>query len=183
MADIRLRTLASTYFRIGNTTFGGGDPTMMALEKDLVENRKVLTMEQFGLSYLLARVTPGTNILAFCAATGYQLRGWRGALLAVSAVAVPSAIVAVAVSGAYQAWIANPWGAAAINATLAAAVGLMFGGAWLMVKPHLRRGSLIRTLTLLAFSLLLAGWVGLSPLQLIGVAAVAGALWREEPAV
>ena len=179
MVILRLRTLAATYLRIGNTTFGGGDPTTLALQKDLVDTRGALTLEQSSLSYLIARVTPGTNILAYCAATGYQLRGWRGALIAVTAVAVPSAAVAVAVSGAFEAWTANPWGASAIQAMLAAAVGLMFAGVWAMVRPQVRRGVLVRTVVLAASFFALSWWVQLSPLQLIGVAALAGALWRE----
>jgi chromate transporter len=178
---IRLRTLAATYFRIGNTTFGGGDPTILALQKDLVENRSVLTPDQFALSYMLARITPGTNVLAFCAGTGYQLRRWRGTILAVAAVAIPSAVIAVLVSGAYQVWIANLYGSAAINATLAAAVGLMFAGAWVLVRPHVRSGEWFRTGILLSASFLLVWWAGLSPLQVMGIAAIAGALWREQP--
>ena len=179
MADFRLRTLAATYFRIGNTTFGGGDPTMIALRKELVDKRGVLLPGQFGLSYMLARVTPGTNILAFCAATGFQLRGWPGALLAVIAVAVPSSILAVAVTGAYQAWITSPFGAAAIEAMMAAAVGLMFAGAWVMVRPEVSRARIPRTACLLSLSFGLSWWAGFSPLETIGVAALAGALWRD----
>ena len=182
MPGLSLRTLAATYFRIGNTTFGGGDPMMMALRKDLVDIRGSLTPDQFGLSYLLARVTPGTNILAFCAATGYQLRHWPGALLAVAAVAVPSAVLAIFAAGAYQRWILNPYGAAAMGALLAAAIGLMLAGAWLLVKPHVKRELLLRTAVLLGLSLALTWWLHFSPLQVIGVAAAAGAFWREPAA-
>jgi len=182
MPGIGLRTLTALYFRIGNTTFGGGDPTIMALRKDLVDNRQALTHHQFGLSYMIARVTPGTNMLAFCAATGYQLQGWVGALLAVAAVAVPSSIVAVVASGAYQTWIQNPFGAAAIGALLAAAIGLMFAGSWLMIRLEVRRDRLVRTAALLTVSFVLTWWGQLSPLTVIAIAAVAGALWRE-PAV
>lgn len=181
MTALRLRQLAALYFRIGNTTFGGGDPTIMALRKDLVENRRALSPGQFSLSYSLARATPGTNILAFCAGTGWQLRGWPGALLAVSAVAVPSSVIAVLVSGAYQAWIANPYGHAAIYGTLAAAVGLMFAAAWKLIQPHLAPRALLRTVVFVAGSFALTWWVGLSPLQVIGIAALAGACWPEAP--
>jgi chromate transporter len=152
---------------------------IMALRRELVERLATLSADQFGLSFMLARVTPGTNILAFCAATGYQMRRWPGALLAVLAVAIPSSVIAVVVSSAYQRWIENPLGSAVIGATLAAAVGLMLAGAWQLIRPHLRRVAVLRTTTLLAVSLLLASWAGWSPLQVIGAAAVGGALWRE----
>lgn len=179
MHSLRLRQLAAIYFRIGNTTFGGGDPTILGLRKDLVENRGVLSRDQFALAYSLARATPGTNILAFCAGTGWQMRGWRGALLAVAAVAVPSAVLAVAVAGAYQAWMANPYGGAAIYGTLAAAVGLMMAGAFKLIQPHLTPRALLRTMTLVLGAFALTWWARFSPLQVVGIAAVAGALWPE----
>lgn len=182
MPGIGLKTLTALYFRIGNSTFGGGDPTMMALRKDLVDNRRALSRDEFGLSYMVARVTPGTNILAFCAATGFQLRGWTGALLAVAAVAVPSAALAIVASGAYQTSIRNPLGAAAIGALLAAAIGLMFAGAWMLIRPEIRRDRLARTAALLTLSFVLTWWAQLSPLKVIAIAAAAGALWREPAA-
>jgi chromate transporter len=179
MAAITLRTLAATYLRIGNTTFGGGDPTILALRKQLVDTTQVLSNDEFSLSYTLARATPGTNVLAFCAGTGWQMRGWIGAMLAVSTVCVPSSILAVLVAGAFQSWMANPFGYAAISATLAAAVGLMFAGAWLLIRPHTRWEKLPRTLVFVTGSFVLAWRAGLSPLQIIGLASIAGLFWRE----
>jgi len=42
-----------------------------------------LTLDQYGLAQSLAKITPGTGILAFCAATAWMLRRWTGALVAV----------------------------------------------------------------------------------------------------
>jgi chromate transporter len=179
MAGISIGKLAITYLRIGNTTFGGGDPTMMALQRDLVEHKRVLSADEFSLSYALARATPGTNILAFCAGTGWQLRGWMGALIAVIAVGVPSSVVAVFFSGAYQVLDANPVGRSAISSTLAAAVGLMFAGAWLLIRPRATPVLWPRTTLFVAGSFALIWWAHLSPLQVMGIAAVVGLLWRE----
>ncbi len=77
-----LRKLTGVFLRVGNTTFGGGLPTMAALQRELVEENKWLSMEDYALAFSLARVTPGTNVIAFCAATGARIMGWRGALAA-----------------------------------------------------------------------------------------------------
>src|ERR1700719_4180292 len=55
------RNVSWLYTRIGSTTFGGGDPTMAALQGELFA-RKWLDRERYGLIYALARATPGTNI-------------------------------------------------------------------------------------------------------------------------
>ena len=67
MTKPSLAALTRLYLKIGNTTFGGGDPTMALLQRELI-GRQWITRDDFALAYSLARVTPGTNILAFCAA-------------------------------------------------------------------------------------------------------------------
>src|SRR4051812_48077548 len=81
-----LRELTAIYFRIGNTTFGGGVPTIAALQRELVDRKGWLSHEEYGLAFALARVTPGTNILAFVAATGAQILGLAGAMAGMLAV-------------------------------------------------------------------------------------------------
>jgi len=83
------------FFWFGNTTFGGGYITMIVLGRELVDRLKWLARKDFELAFALARVTPGTTIIAFCAAVGMMLRGWAGAFSAVIAVTGPSAALAV----------------------------------------------------------------------------------------
>src|SRR3954469_5434568 len=90
-----LKILTSTFFRIGNTTFGGGYVTIGMLAREFVERRRWLSSADFDLAFALARVTPGTNSIAFCAAVGSLMRGWVGALAAVLASTLPSALLAV----------------------------------------------------------------------------------------
>ena len=65
-----LSELAWVFLRIGNTTFGGGDPTLAALQVEFVDRKKWLSAEDYGLAFSLARITPGTNIIAFCTGAG-----------------------------------------------------------------------------------------------------------------
>ena len=50
-----LASLTGLYLKIGNTTFGGGDPTMAMLQRELI-NRQWITRDDFALAYSLARV-------------------------------------------------------------------------------------------------------------------------------
>src|SRR5258708_31517289 len=83
------------FLRVANLTFGGGDPTMAALQRELVVTRGWMTAESYGLIYSLARATPGTNVLAFCAGVGWQLARFRGAIAAVFSASIPCAAAAV----------------------------------------------------------------------------------------
>jgi chromate transporter len=171
------RSLGWLYTRIGSTTFGGGDPTMAALQGELFE-RQWLTGEQYGLIYALARVTPGTNILAFCAGTGWVALGWMGAALAVTGASVAAAGVATLLTAGYVAWRQNPWAMAAIGGMLAAATGLMAVAAYGLLKPHCRPERWFRAAVIFSAALVLALRFGLTPIQVLGLAALAGALWR-----
>ena len=175
-----LRKLTGVFLRIGNTTFGGGMPTIAALQRELVEKRGWLSSEDYGLAFSLARVTPGTNVIAFCAAAGAQIMGLRGALAGTLAETVPSAVLAVLMTQGYETWRGNAWVMAGVAGTIAAVAGMMWASIWSMVRPHLKGvGSAVRGLaiTLGAFA---AVWkFGLSPVSVIGLAAVVGWLWKE----
>ena len=95
MRPVTVREFVSIFLRDGTFTFGGGDPAMAALHNDLTRQRGWLSEDDNGLFYALARLTPGTNILAFCAAAGWRLLGWMGAVLAVSAATIPSAFLVI----------------------------------------------------------------------------------------
>ncbi len=176
---MRLRTLAAVFLRIGNTTFGGGDPTVAALGRELVERRGALDPEQYGIVYGLARITPGTNMLAFCAGAGWMLRGWAGAVIAVTTVAVPPAIVALMLLWLFEAGMANPIATAALNAVIAAAVGLVLAASALLVLPLMRRTGYLRSALLATLSFLLVWKQALSPVEVLALAGLAGFLWRE----
>ena len=59
-----LRALCRTLFKHAAFTVGGGGVTMIALEREMVEEHRWLTQDQFRAIYGLARITPGTSILA-----------------------------------------------------------------------------------------------------------------------
>jgi chromate transporter len=169
-----LVSLTSLYVKIGNTTFGGGDPTMALFQRELI-GREWITRDDFALAYSLARITPGTNLLAFCAATGMLVLGLAGAFAAVLAVTLPSAILAVLLTRGFEMWRTYPLAMAAIGGTVAAVSGMMFASVWILVRPYL--GWRVLLFTGGAF---LAAWkFHVTPVPVILVAALAGYLVSE----
>lgn len=145
-----LGSLTALFLRIGNLTFGGGDAITALLLRELVHRRGWLTLDQYGLAQSLAKVTPGTGILAFCAATAWMLRRWSGALAAVLAVSVPSAVLVVLPTWSFTSMSGNALALGTLAAILAAAVGMMWAAAWLLVKPELRRETWLRAVVVVA---------------------------------
>ena len=149
---------------------------MALLQRELI-GRDWITRADFALAYTLARVTPGTNLLAFSAATGACVLGFAGAVAAVLAVTLPSAILAVLLTRGFESWRDHPIAMAAIGGTVAAVAGMMWASVWILVKPYLGWRALLFT-----GGAFLAAWkFHVTPVPVILVAALAGFFWVEKP--
>jgi len=176
-----LAAVTRTFFRISNTTFGGGYVTMAALGRELVELKKWITAQDYALAFAVAGVTPGTNIIAFCAATGWQVFGWMGSLAGVFALTAPTAVLAVLILQAFDSGASHPLVMAALGSTVAAVAGMMWSTVLLMVRRHVGKGisqnARVVAITGAAF---LASWkFKITPLPILGVATLAGMVWRD----
>ena len=89
-----LHEIAWVMFKTGTLTVGGGGATTAAIQREMVEEKKWLSQEDFSLCYALGRITPGTNLFAMCAAVGYRMAGWPGAVACLVMASLPSSMVA-----------------------------------------------------------------------------------------
>jgi chromate transporter len=175
-----LGRLTEIFFRIGNTTFGGGYVTIGMLGRELVDTRRWISSDKFDLAFALARVTPGTNLIAFCAAIGELISGVAGAIAAVLALTVPSAAVAVFFIYAFETWQTNHIAMAAIGGTVAAVAGMMWSTIWTILRPHV--GGSIRNLQVVLIAggaFLAARYFGVTPLPIIAAGTLIGVLWKD----
>lgn len=170
-------SLAAVFLRVGNLTFGGGDAITAVLQRELVHRTGWLTIDRLGLARSLARVTPGTGILAFSAATAWMLRGWAGSVAAVLAVSVPSAVLTVLLTDAFTSLSGSRPALATLAAVLAAAVGMMWAAAWELVKPQLRRGTWLCPAVMFVGAFISLWKWSISPIQVLAAAALIGLLW------
>lgn len=178
MTRPRLPSVTSLFLRVGVTVFGGGDPTIAILQREFYR-RSWLSPEKFAIAFGLARLTPGTNVLAFCAAAGWYMLGVGGALAAVLAITIPASVLVVWLTSAYDLTVHYRLAQSIANALLAAAVGTMIGAALLLVRTQCKPGRWLRPIAISLGAFLLASLIKLTPLQVIGAAAIVGFLWPE----
>lgn len=176
---LTLASLTNVFLKAGNTTFGGGDPTMMALKRELGERRGWFSDRQFALVFSLARITPGTNVLAFCAGAAYLMYGWLASVAAVVASSAPSAVLAVWLTVVFESADRNPVAKMTVSGVLAAVVGMMGAAVWQLTKPNFSSKGWPRIVALTGGTLLLREVWGWSPLEIMALAAGIGAMWRE----
>lgn len=172
----RLRDLTAVFLRIANTTVGGGDPTVAALQREL-SRRGWLPPDHFAIAFGLSRLTPGTNMIAFCAAAGWYTLGYSGALAAVLAATIPSSVLVIWLTGICEMGNRIPWLQAAVNGAIAAALGTMLASVLWLIRGQVTASNWARPAIILIGAFLLRQ-AGLSPLMTIGAAALFGLVWQ-----
>jgi chromate transporter len=167
------KVLSWIFLRHGNLTFGGGTATIAVLDREVIDQRNLVARDQAALSFALARLTPGTNLLAYCSALGWLMRGLPGAVATLVAASLPCSLAAVLVTILYQSWIQKPLFAIAMHGAAAAAVAVMIATGWTILLPFRHTVPLSRFLLLSGGACALAVR-GLSPLSILLLAALIG---------
>jgi chromate transporter len=168
--------LSAAFLRYANFTLGGGSATTGVIHHELVERHHWLDEERFMLSFALARVTPGTNVLAFCTGVGWMLQRLPGAALALLAASIPSSLIAVALTILLANASKNRIAAAAIQGAVAAAVAITAKTGWTIVHPHFKPGARWRVIVIGGSAFALHATWGLSAIEVLLLAGVVGAV-------
>ena len=173
MSAPSLLALAWLVARDVNRSFGGGGAAMELMRRSLAR-RQWLAEDGHGVLVAVSRFTPGTNVLAYCAALGWMCFRWVGTAVAVVAGSLPAALV-VAVMTAAVARIDRSVGVrAALAVATFVASGLVLSSAWALVRPHLFGAR--RTWTIAAIALAAALYlVGATPVRVLLALAIMGA--------
>lgn len=157
-----------------NRTVGGGVASMELMRRSLGA-RGWLTDAEHALLIAVSRLTPGTNVLAYCATVGWTRHGVAGAVATVAAASLPSAIITAVLS----ALLARVDGVPAVRIALAvaglAAAALVFSAAWNLLAPFVRGRRPWWTAAGVAAAAALA-LAGVTPLRVLSMLAVWGAL-------
>lgn len=177
---LKTRSLLWTYLRFANLTFGGGAPTVAALQRELVDQKHWLTAEQYGLSYALSRITPGTNLYAFCTASAWLIAGTPVALSVLLASSLPCCFMVWLLTAGFDTWSKNPLVQKGMEGAMAASVALLLASFWIILRPFIRQSSLVRSVIIVGISILLSLYLNFSPVFVLLIAAGIGWFWPEK---
>lgn len=162
--------------RDANRTFGGGTPTTEQLRRSFA-TRGWMSDEDHVHLYAVSRLTPGTNLLAYCTALGWRARGSSGALATWLASSLPSSAVAVAVTMFYESLARSRSLAIVVLIGMTIALALLASSAWQLARPHLQWSLLPRAISIVIVVIALQS-TGVTPVRILVAAALVGALWR-----
>ena len=81
------------FFKIGLFTFGGGLAMISIVEDQCVNKHKWLTSKEMDELVIVAESTPGPIAINCATYTGYKTRGLLGAIVATTAISLPSFLI------------------------------------------------------------------------------------------
>jgi chromate transporter len=169
-----IRQLAASVALDVNRTLGGGNASMELLRRTFT-SRGWLDADAHGVIVAVSRLTPGTNILAYCVTLGWRFHRWAGALAALIAASVPASLVVYILT----ATLAEIDRYAVVRAILAlgilVAAVLVLASAWALIRPYLARRARIRALLISAVAVALIA-LDATPVRVLLVAAAIGYL-------
>lgn len=168
--------IGGVFARYANLTLGGGSATAATMHRELVVKRRWLTEEQFTLCFALGRVTPGTNLLAFCTGFGWVLRGLAGAFTALLVSSIPCAMLVAALTALLSYWQDNLLVQAGIRGAVAAAVGITTKTCWTIAHPYFKGKGRYRVILIGGAAFLLYVMVKIPPIEVLILAGIVGAL-------
>ena len=164
-------TLAWLVFSDVNRTLGG--LASMELLRRSLGARGWITEEGHALFVAISRLTPGTNILAYCVALGWHLAHWRGALWSLAAASIPASLIIALLSASLAQIDQLPVVRAILAIALVVAAMLVLAAAWNLLKPYVKGTNAARTgiIAVIVVALVL---MRVTPIRILLVAAIFG---------
>ena len=161
-----------TFLKIGAFTFGGGYAMIPLIQHEVINHRRWLREGEFIELLTIAQTAPGPIALNTAVFVGYKLRGYRGALMAVLGVVVPSFMIILVVAMFFADIRDNVWVDAAFKGMRPAVVALI-------VAPivGLTRGMNVWLMAVAVATALVVWYYGLSPVWFLMAGALGGVLW------
>ncbi len=165
-----------TMAQVGVCTFGGGYAMLPILQRTVVEKKGWITEEQLADYYAVGQCTPGIIAINTATFTGYQVRGVWGGIVATLGMATPSVLIIAIIAAFLEHFADIPWVVHAFAGVRACVCALVLCSVIKLFKGAVKdiAGGII-----FALALILAVFLGLSPILLVVLAGLAGVCVRQ----
>ena len=136
-------TFALYFLRLGATGFGGPIALAGFMQRDLVDERRWITRQDFLDGLALAQLAPGPLAAQLAMYLGYVRGGLGGATVVAIAFVLPSFLMVWAISAAYVRFGGLPWMQALFYGVGAAVIGIIVRSAQKLTRLTLGKRPLL----------------------------------------
>jgi len=154
--NFSLLNLFLVFIKVGTLTIGGGYVMVPIFLEEIVNRRHWISEEEFFRVLSIAQVFPGPIAVNLAVASGYQLAGFAGSIIAALGATLPSLVIILIIAIFSSKPIALWWVQGLFFGLRPAVAALMVAAVWqLFTKRHWKVPSLILVLviTLIIFAL------------------------------
>lgn len=157
------------FFRAGMLGYGGGPSSIPLIHKEVVENYKWMTSEEFGDTFALANTLPGPIATKLAGYIGYRVGGITGMLNALLATILPTIVLMIVLLTTLASFKDQPWVAGMTQAVMPV-IGVMLAVLTVDYFKQARKGmGLAGSLLLVVVSFLVMEVLHIHPGLFIGV--------------
>ncbi len=175
---LSLGHLGWIFLRIGSLAFGGLGAGLALIERDLVENRRLLSSGDVTESLTYTKLLPGSTLIQVVAYLGFKLRGWPGSVLATAAFVLPSAVM-ILLLAVFYGWVSGISSIGpAVDGLTAVVVGLLLATTYRLGKANIKE-PLTMVLAVLAFAA--GGFFGVNAAAIVVAAGLVGVFLLSSP--
>jgi chromate transporter len=167
-----LTALAVVYAQLSLLAFGGANAIVPEMQRQVVDVHHWMSAHEFAAMFALAQAAPGPNMMVV-SLVGWRVAGFWGALVSTGAIALPSSVLTLLVTGVWYRFRDAPWRKALQAGLQPVTAGLIMASAALLIQTT------IVDWTAAAVTVVAAGlfiFSKLHPLAILAAAAAAGAV-------
>ncbi|HEX3575679.1 MAG TPA: chromate transporter [Rhodopila sp.] len=128
-----LLQLAAVYAQLSLLAFGGANAVIPEMQRQVVDVHQWMSAHEFAALYALAQAAPGPNMMVV-SLVGWRVAGFWGALVTTGAVAAPSSLLTLLVSGVWFRFRNAPWRKALQAGLQPVTAGLIMASAALLIE-------------------------------------------------
>ncbi len=172
MGNTKFINLFVSFSKIGMFTFGGGYAMIPLIEAEVIDKRGWIKKEEFLDLLTLAQSIPGPLALNTSAFVGYKMRGYRGALMSLLGVVLPSFTTLLLVALFFTTIRDNAVVIAAFNGMRPAVVALMTAPMFTLMKGVHPALIVVSVVTMFCM-----WWWSISPVYMIVAAIIVSGVW------
>jgi len=136
--SVSLNYLFLTFLRIGATSWGGFMALISVVQKNMVEKDKVIKDEEILDGISLASVLPGPVAFNVVTYIGYQLKGFKGALVSMAGITLPSFLLILVLAHVYFKFGQLPIFTNFFNGVLPAVTAIIISVAYSMTRKNVK---------------------------------------------
>src|ERR1051326_3463646 len=146
----KLRQLVYYFLRLGTLGFGGPIALAGYMQRDLVEQRRWISKDDYVRGLALAQLAPGPLAAQLALYLGWVRARVLGATLVAFAFVIPSFVMVLALSALYVRYGGLSWMQGAFYGIGAAVIAIIGRSAWKLVRMTLARDWLLWAIFLAA---------------------------------